>query len=116
MVTVLPHAARRAATRTAVLYRPRRRRLDDQPRPTRQAGRLLDKAGLSLTGLLDPKLEAATAYGILNEAAGRVRHPTAVVIDRDGIVRYARTDVVYTKRPSVEELLKAVKELPAAAE
>lgn len=69
-----------------------------------------------MTGLLDPKLEATTAFGIKNEAVGRVPHPTAIVIDRDGVVRYARTDVNYTKRPPVKDLLDAVRELSPGSE
>jgi len=72
------------------------------------------RSGLTLTALLDPKLEAATAFGVRNEAVNRVPHPTAVVVDRDGIVRYARTDVTYIRRPPVAELLAAVRALAPA--
>jgi len=81
------------------------------PDPPEKLAGYWQKAGLTLTGLLDPKLEAATAFGIKNEAVGSVPHPTAVVIDRDGVVRYARTDVNYTKRPPVEDLVTAVRRL-----
>jgi len=86
------------------------------PDPADKLAGYWQKAGLTLTGLLDPKLEAATAFGIKNEATGRVPHPTAVVIDRNGVVRYARTDVNYTKRPPVEDLLQAVRGLSPGAD
>lgn len=56
-------------------------------------------------------------YGLRNPkhppSYGIVPHPTALVIDRDGVIRFKRVDVDYKVRPSAEELLEAVGELPA---
>jgi peroxiredoxin len=56
----------------------------------------------------DPELEAIRRFGILNEASGKIPHPTAVVVDREGTIRWIRVDVDYTKRPSPDELLAAI--------
>jgi hypothetical protein len=51
-------------------------------------------------------------YGVLNDARGDLPHPTALVIDPGGIVRYWRQDVDFTRRPPTSELLAAVRALP----
>lgn len=61
---------------------------------------------------MDPDLAAIRAYGVLNEKAGNIPHPTAVVIGKDGVVRYVRVDVDYKVRPAPEELLAALRALP----
>jgi len=40
-----------------------------------------------------------------------VPHPTTVIIDRQGVIRYLRVDVDYKVRPTVDELLKALDQL-----
>jgi peroxiredoxin len=37
-----------------------------------------------------------------------VPHPTAVIVDSDGTIRYFRQDVDYKQRPSSEDLLAAL--------
>jgi len=68
--------------------------------------------GLELPVLVDADLAAIRAYGVLNEQAGNLPHPTAVVIDKGGVVRYVRVDVDYKVRPAPEELLGALRALP----
>ena len=51
---------------------------------------------------------AIKAWGIVNPEKQTIPHPTAVVVDGGGVVRYLRQDVDYTKRPSVSEVLEAV--------
>jgi len=59
--------------------------------------------------LLDPEAEVIREYGVYNEQDDRsLPHPTALVIDREGIVRYVRIDVTYRERPSVDELVEAL--------
>jgi peroxiredoxin len=41
----------------------------------------------------------------VNTASPKVPHPTAVVVDSNGTIRYFRQDVDYKQRPSAEELL-----------
>ncbi len=57
---------------------------------------------------MDPGSVTIKRYGVLNEAQGEIPHPTAVVIDTRGIVRFVRVDEDYKKRPSSRELLEAI--------
>ena len=66
-------------------------------------------AGLTMPFLLDPDATTIKAYGVYNEENPRiVPHPTALVIDTEGVVRYVRVDENYRERPSVEELIEAL--------
>lgn len=68
-----------------------------------------DAEGLTIPFLLDPNAMTIKAYGVYNEGSERViPHPTALIIDKDGIVRYVRVDENYRERPSVEELIEAL--------
>jgi peroxiredoxin len=58
--------------------------------------------------LSDPDLAVIKQWGIVNQDRPTVPHPTAVVVDSDGVVQYLRVDVDYTKRPPVTELLGAL--------
>ena len=58
--------------------------------------------------LSDPDLEVITAWGLVNPSSPKVPHPTAVIVNADGVVRYLRQDVDYKNRPSVDELLGAL--------
>ncbi len=50
-------------------------------------------------------------WGLVNPDNPKVPHPTAVIVDAEGVVRYVRQDVDYTKRPSADELLAAVADI-----
>ena len=68
-----------------------------------------DAEGLTMPLLLDPGATTIKAYGVYNEDSERViPHPTALIIDKEGAVRYVRVDENYRERPSVEELLEAL--------
>lgn len=69
--------------------------------------------GLAFPTLMDPDLAVTRAYGILNEEKGDVPHPTTIVIDAAGIVRYRRTDVDHRQRPPFDEVLAALREARA---
>lgn len=58
--------------------------------------------------LIDPDNRVSISYGLLNEDNPKVPHPTAVVIDIDGVIRYVRVDEDYKVRPPVDELLEVV--------
>jgi hypothetical protein len=47
-------------------------------------------------------------WGLVNSANPKVPHPTAVIVDAGGVVRYLRQDVDYKQRPSASELLEAL--------
>ena len=68
--------------------------------------------GLTFTTLMDPVSETIKRYGILNQEHGAIPHPTALVLDKEGVVRFLRVDEDYKKRPSNEELLDALRRLP----
>lgn len=70
--------------------------------------------GLQFPVLVDPDCETIKRYGILNEQAGNIPHPTALVIDKAGVVRFVRVDVDYKVRPEPEELLAALRSLDEA--
>ncbi len=70
--------------------------------------RFRDREGLEFPILLDTDNAVAISYGLLNESNPVVPHPTAIVIDSEGIIRYLRVDEDYRARPSTEELLDAL--------
>ncbi len=72
-----------------------------------------DRAGITFPLLSDTGLAAIRAYGVLNERQ-EIAHPASFVIDRSGVVRYAREDIDYRVRPSADELLAAVRALRPA--
>jgi peroxiredoxin len=82
--------------------------------PDKLAALKRDK-GLEFPILPDPGAETIRAYGVLNEKHGSIAHPTALVIDSQGVVRFARVDENYRKRPEPEQLLDALRSLPEAA-
>jgi peroxiredoxin len=52
-----------------------------------------------------------TEWGLVNALKPTVPHPTAVIVDADGTIRYFRQDVDYKHRPSAAELLEALTEI-----
>ncbi len=64
--------------------------------------------GLDFPVLVDTDLAVSTSYGLINEANPVVPHPTTLIIDKQGVIRYLRVDVDYRVRPSVAELLEAL--------
>ena len=57
-------------------------------------------------------------YGIFNEASAEDRpipHPTTLVIDRDGIVRWRMTEVNYKIRPENADIVAALRALERPA-
>jgi len=70
---------------------------------------LRDAEGLEMPFLLDPDAMTIKEYGVYNEGSERViPHPAALIIDKDGIVRFVRVDENYRERPSVDEILEAL--------
>jgi len=70
-----------------------------------------ENQGLTFINLMDPASETIKRYGILNEEQGQIPHPTALVIDRKGIIRYVRVDEDYKKRPSNKELVRVLQRI-----
>lgn len=67
-----------------------------------------DKLGLAFPVLVDKDGAAAKAYGVWNEHSGKVPHPAAVIVDREGTVRYVRVDEDYKVRPEPDELIEVL--------
>lgn len=70
--------------------------------------------GIEIPFLLDPDSVTIKRYGVYNHDDPRARaipHPTALVIDKSGTVRYVRVDEDYRVRPSIEELVEALRGL-----
>ncbi len=77
--------------------------------------RLNQRANFPL--LSDPDHRVIDRYGLLNDKAQRpIPHPTTLVIDRKGIIRWRFTEVDYRVRPSNEDILKQITKLEAAAQ
>ena len=72
---------------------------------------MVDEMQLGYPVLVDPDLAVIRAYGVLNEVMPRVPHPTVVIVDRSGIVRFVHLDEDYRRRPPVEILLRALEGL-----
>lgn len=76
--------------------------------------RVRDEYGVDMTTmtiLSDPDHAVIDRYGIFNdqEARGRpVPHPTTLIIDGEGVVRWRVTETDYTLRPENEEILAAL--------
>ena len=85
----------------------------DDPERVRK---LVATDALEYTVLTDPDGEVIDRYGIRNRqhTNGVLPHPTALVVDRAGRVRYLRTDEDYKLRPPAEELVAAVRALSRA--
>ena len=80
--------------------------VNDDPAKLRE---LRDAEGLTMPFLLDPDATTIKAYGVYNEGSDMViPHPTAMIVDKAGVVRYVRVDEDYRVRPSIEELLEAL--------
>ena len=71
------------------------------------------KEGLDFPILVDTGNQVSASFGLINEANPVVPHPTTVIIDKQGVIRYLRVDTDYKVRPSVGELLEALDRLDA---
>jgi len=58
--------------------------------------------------LSDPGHRVIDRYGLLNPDGRGWPHPTTLVIDRRGVVRWKLVEVDYKVRPSNEQILEAL--------
>jgi peroxiredoxin len=72
---------------------------------------LLEEQRLRYPLLVDPDATTIRAFGVLNEAAGEIPHPTTVILDTSGVARFVRVDEDYTVRPAPEELFEVLEAL-----
>lgn len=68
---------------------------------------------IEYTLLSDPDHAVIDRYGVFNPESGNrpIPHPTVMVIDRDGVVRWRFTEVNYKVRAENEDVLRALEEL-----
>lgn len=59
--------------------------------------------------LIDADLAVIRDYGIVNQDSPQVPHPTVVVVDRQGTVRFVHLDENYRRRPDPEVILDALR-------
>jgi peroxiredoxin len=98
-----------------------------------KARELIGRYALAFDILRDPGNEVAASYGLRWQLPEDLKQlylhfgidlaadngddswtlpmPARYIIDRDGVVRYARTDPDYTRRPEPEETLEALRAL-----
>jgi peroxiredoxin len=70
-----------------------------------------DQSGIEFTLMSDGDLAVIGEWGIVNPDRPTVPHPTAVIIDSEGVIRYYRQDINYKKRPAASELLEVIDSL-----
>ena len=81
---------------------------NDEPERLKKARQEL---GLDYDLLVDPGAEVTRRYGILNDGDPRGRaipHPSIVIVDGEGLVRWLHSDPDYKRRPPVARLLEAL--------
>ena len=79
--------------------------------------KLKDNPGFNFPMLSDLDHRVIDRYGLLNDKAQRViPHPTTLVLDRKGIIRWRFTEVDFRIRPSNEDILKQVTKVEKPAE
>ena len=67
-----------------------------------------DRLPASFTFLLDPAYAFTQSYGLRWDAPQETAYPSTFVIDRDGLVRYAKISRTHGDRATVDDVLAAV--------
>jgi peroxiredoxin len=79
--------------------------------PTDKLAAYAGAKGITFPLLSDADLAVTKRFGVVNDARGTMAHPTTLVIDRKGTVRFVRIDFDFTKRPAAADLLAFLKNL-----
>ena len=88
--------------------------VDDRERQQMMIDRVMEEHGVDMTSILllsDPDHAVIDRYGIFNDAEPRGRpvpHPTTLVIDTAGVIRWKVTEVDYRQRPENADILEAL--------
>ena len=88
--------------------------MDDRERQQMMIDRVMEEYGVDMTSILllsDPDHAVIDRYGIFNDAEPRGRpvpHPTTLVIDTAGVIRWKVTEVDYRQRPENADILEAL--------
>ena len=64
--------------------------------------------GLTFPLLIDTYDQVMADYGLVNQAKPEVPHPTALIINQKGIIRFIRVDEDHKVRPKPEDLIAAL--------
>lgn len=81
------------------------------PDDTERLSDFVRDEGLTFPVLIDSYDEVMSSYGLVNPAKPEVPHPTALIIDKAGVIRYMRVDEDYKVRPRPEDLIDALEEV-----
>ena len=63
--------------------------------------------------LTDPAYSMVNAYGLRWDAPGETAYPSTFVLDRKGVVRFAKISHDHGNRTKAAEVLETIKEIPA---
>ncbi len=70
------------------------------------------KKSLGFPLLTNPDLTVMATFGVVNQKGrGNVPHPTVLIIDKAGLVRFIHLDEDYRQRPTPQQVLDVVVEL-----
>lgn len=81
------------------------------PDQTPGLAKLTTDLTLGFPVLFDAELKIIAAYGVRNTDFPSLPHPTVVLVDKQGIVRFVQVDEDYRRRPPPDDLLTAIKAL-----
>ena len=91
--------------------------VDDAERQQMMIDRVMEESGVDMRSILllsDPDHAVIDRYGIFNDAEPRGRpvpHPTTLIVDTGGVVRWRVTEVDYRQRPENQDILDALWEV-----
>lgn len=64
--------------------------------------------------LCDPEKRAVESLGLVERhpRMGTIPAPVTLILDREGVIRWLYESRVYTERPSPQEILEAIRQIP----
>ena len=71
--------------------------------------------GFTFPHLMDPGSKVIRSYGLLNAEQGEIPHPTTLVLDQDGVVRFLEINVNFRQRPPTAQVIEALQGLAPAS-
>jgi len=79
--------------------------------PTDKLAAYAGAKGITFPLLSDADLAVTKRFDVLNYTRSNMAHPTTLVIERKGTVRFVRIDFDFTKRPPAANLLAFLRNL-----
>jgi peroxiredoxin len=77
--------------------------------PPAEAKTWHEKLGITFPLASDPDLVVMKAYEVYNKDV--IPHPTTIIIDKTGVIRFREVHVNYKERTSVENILTVLRQL-----